>query len=106
MTDEEQMDLLAYNGEPPHVDVDTSIAAAHSMREAADSIRKRVFERISETKYGMTCDEIEVALDLRHQTASARLRELVLQGRLVDSKVRRLTRSGRWAVVYQPKATT
>jgi predicted transcriptional regulator len=48
---------------------------------------------------GMTDDEIEVALGLRHQTASARRRELELMGRVFRVGTR-ATRSGRQAGVY------
>lgn len=37
---------------------------------------------------------------MRHQTASARIRELVQKGRVVDSTRRRPTRSGRLAIVW------
>jgi hypothetical protein len=50
--------------------------------------------------FGATCDEVEQALEGRHQTISARIRELVLMHFIIDSKVRRLTRSGRLARVY------
>jgi len=49
---------------------------------------------------GSTCDEAEEGLDMKHQTASARLRELVLKEFIVDSGMRRRTRSGRGARVY------
>lgn len=49
---------------------------------------------------GMTCDEVEASLGMRHQTASARIRELALSGAIVDSGTRRKTRSGRSAVVW------
>lgn len=50
----------------------------------------------------MTCDEVEIVTGLKHQTASARIRELALKGLIKDSGKRRLTRSGRKAVVYEP----
>lgn len=61
--------------------------------------------RLSAT--GATCDEIEVALNLRHQTASARINELVEKKYLVDSGKVRKTRSGNNAIVWlsdYPKA--
>jgi hypothetical protein len=48
----------------------------------------------------MTCDEVEVICKLRHQTASARIRELFVQSRIKDSGQRRLTRSNRTAIVW------
>lgn len=52
---------------------------------------------------GVTCDEAEVQTQLSHQTCSARIRGLVLRGRIVDSGRTRKTRSGRQAVVYVTK---
>lgn len=76
---------------------ETSCAAAESID--ASSIRSRCLEWLKRAGTG-TCDELEVALGLRHQTASARLRELVLMGRVFDTQHRRPTRSGRKAAVY------
>lgn len=77
---------------------DTSEAAAESVRLDAGEMRARVLGYIR--RVAATCDEIEVALGMRHQTASARIRELALLGRIVDSGIRRQTRSGRFAVVW------
>jgi len=50
-----------------------------------------------------TCWEIEKETGLKHQTASARIRGLVLEGRLVDSGEKRPTESGRCkAIVWKP----
>lgn len=83
---------------------DTSKAAAESMREAASSIRAHVLAHIvivQRATGGVTCDEVEESLGLRHQTASARIRELAMQKRIVDSGARRETRSGRLATVWR-----
>lgn len=96
-----QMGLPLYNGLPPHVRwSDTSAAAALSMVGETSRIRRRVLWYVAGCTQGATCDEVEVALDLRHQTASARIRELVLLGCLEDTHQRRRTRSGRTAVVW------
>jgi hypothetical protein len=50
-----------------------------------------------------TCDAVEAVSGLTHQTASARLRGLVLRDQIVDSGRRELTRSGRRAVVWRVK---
>lgn len=94
-----------YPEHPGHVkDSETSLAAADSVAESAETVRGRIHALIKQTGlHGMTCDEVEVALDGRHQTVSARIRELVLAGRI---KLRggvvpkRLTRSGREANIY------
>lgn len=79
---------------------DTSIAAAQSIAEGAEQLRARVLIEIRSCN-GATCDEVEVALELRHQTASARINELAEAGRVYDSGQRRKTRSGRQAIVWQ-----
>lgn len=48
---------------------------------------------------GMTCEEIDRQLGLKHQTASARISELRAQD-AVTIIGRRATSSGRWASVY------
>ena len=47
-----------------------------------------------------TCDAVEAATGLPHQTASARIRGLVLRARIEDSGQRAPTRRGRNAVVW------
>lgn len=79
---------------------DTSSAAARSMDPHAGPCRAAVYQRVKTAPEGATCDEIEQALRMRHQNVSARLRELVLAGAIVDSGSRRPTRSGRRARVY------
>lgn len=90
-----------YDGVHPHERAsDTSFEAAVAMPESkAQVVREQVF-RFVRDQGGATSDEVEAALDLRHQTASARLRELVLMERLCDSGARRRTRSGRRATVW------
>lgn len=79
--------------------MDTSVAAAASLAPSAGQLRSRVLVEVRE-RGGATCDEVEQALRMQHQTASARIRELVLDGRLVDSGERRLTKSNRRAAVW------
>jgi hypothetical protein len=79
---------------------DTSRDAARSMDEHAAPCRRAILAHIRDAPDGATCDEIEVALRMRHQNASARLRELSLGEWIRDSGERRPTRSGRRARVY------
>jgi hypothetical protein len=81
---------------------DTSHDAADSLEESLLSrLRAQIFALIDvRGERGATCDEIEVALDLRHQTASARVRELALGELIFFTGERRLTRSKRRARVY------
>ena len=80
----------------------TSKKAAESISgKAAASMRTEILSFISSSG-GATDDEVESALSMRHQTASARRRELVLLGLVKDSRKRRPTRSGRNATVWVP----
>lgn len=93
-----------YDGMPPHVAQQTSLEAAQAIESDVSQLRETVFRYVKgEHLQGATCDEVEVELNMRHQTASARLRELVLTKRVVDSGMRRRTRSGRWAIVWGAK---
>lgn len=76
---------------------DTSKAAADSMGHVSKADRVRVYEHL----YGKpcTCDEVEVDLGLKHQTASARIKWLKDNGYAYDTGVRKQTRSKRMAAV-------
>jgi hypothetical protein len=106
MKDEEDRDLFGepyYPSRPGYVrDSDTSHDAADSLDESTlSALRAKIFALIDvRGEHGATCDEIEVALNLRHQTASARVRELALEALIFDTGRRRSTRSGRGARVY------
>ena len=78
---------------------DTSEAAAASMVAHAPSMRARAHAHLLGAEDGLTSDELERLTGWRHQSASARLRELVLFGHAYDSSDRRRTSSGRTAVV-------
>jgi hypothetical protein len=102
----ERQPTLPFNGRPPFVKgSDTSEDASDSMVHDAAGIRGRVLAAITESSDGLTCDQVELALVLRHQTASARVRELALLGSIADSGRRRPTRSGRGAAVWIAKTT-
>jgi hypothetical protein len=80
---------------------DTSKAAAESIEGAAPSMRQRVLRYVALSgSAGVTDDMIELALGLRHQSASARRRELVLDGFIGDSGRTKKTSSGRPAVLW------
>jgi len=90
-----------YPDAPGHNFRDTSIAAAEHMKPKAAAIRLRVLAEIQiRGSTGATCDELEQAFGMSHQTVSARLRELNLSGHVLDSEQRRKTRSGRNAIVW------
>lgn len=76
-----------------------SKAAAASVSVRGDC--RRVFQEIKNATAGMTCDEVEVALGMTHQTASARVNQLMNSGHIVRlGDITRPTRSGRSAAVW------
>lgn len=89
-----------YNGKPPHeASSETSREAAESVAEISGAQRQAVADLIVQSP--RTDDEIEVLTGYRHQSCSARRRELVLAGVIEDSGEKRLTRSGRKATVWR-----
>lgn len=95
--------MSTYPDRPGYVpDSDTSIGAADSLTDiTVATLRGKIYALIEGFgASGATCDEVETYLGLRHQTASARIRELVLIGKIFDTGWRRLTRSGRKARIY------
>lgn len=80
---------------------DTSETAARTMREPAAKVRERVLSFIAARgSRGATCDEVERELNMSHQCASPRIHELHTRGVIVNSGMRRRTRSNRPAVVW------
>lgn len=90
---------MTYPNEPGYVPAPTSQAAAASMRMRAPALRDLIFAEIKDKP--ATCWELEEALHMSHQTASARIRELAMAGRIEASGATRPTNSGRQAIVWQ-----
>ena len=89
----------------PFSEPTTSFEAAESLK-APENIREIVFIFVHTCRSrGATCEEVEKALNLKHQTASARLWELCGNGkhdkRIIKTEERRKTTSGRFARVYK-----
>jgi len=90
-----------YDSLPPHSDNDTSRGAAEAIAPHVSRLAEEVLEQIWLCgEEGSTCDEIEFLKDMKHQTVSARIRELKIKGRIKDSGLRRKTRSDRPAIVW------
>jgi predicted transcriptional regulator len=91
-----------YGGQPPAVaGSETSAAAAESLLGFVGTLREKVLRYVERCgEEGTTDDEIERALSLRHQTASARRRELEQMGLVRATGRKRKTSSGRYAQVY------
>lgn len=78
-----------------------SMAAFDSIKQVRPTLRQEVYDFLAmRDDYGATDDEVEFVTGMIHQTASARRRELVLDGLVKDSGQRRDTRSGRKATVW------
>ena len=103
MTGDGQLPLFPYaNGRVPAVaGSDTSTAAGASIAPHLGALQARVLRLIRGTAAGVTDDDLERLTDLRHQTVSARRRELVLAGFVYDTGERRRTSSGRLAAVWK-----
>ena len=78
----------------------TSHEAADSMQPVIERVRRQILAHLSQTPDGATDDELEAALGLKHQTASATRRGLVIAGLVWDTGKTRKTRSGRNAIVW------
>lgn len=103
----EQYPFDFYRGHAPHVDGDTSSEAAERIEPDVARLARMVLTFIEKrAALGATCDEVEERTGLAHQTASARIRELVQEGLIFDSGARRKTRSGRNARVYLRRGQT
>ena len=92
--------LFDHPAEPPSVAVDTSMDAAASLDPHWLQGKRRQVLLAVIAAGGLTCDEVEQQLNLRHQTAAARLWEIEGQLLVEKSDQRRPTRSGRTARVY------
>lgn len=89
------------NGQVPHVAGSaTSAAAAASQQPTLGTKQAKVYQLLKGQSTGLTDDDLEGLTGWRHQTVSARRRELVLAGLVVDSGQRRITSSGRQATVW------
>ena len=92
----------------PHNGTEPSKDAAESIKPLVSGMCQQVLDLIRSRADGMTCDEVEEVLGMKHQTASARIRDLkTCQPPLIKHKLkgdgspdRRRTRSGRTAWVY------
>jgi hypothetical protein len=80
----------------------TSRDAHEAIKPKASAIRSRILAELQlRGSTGATCDELEQALGLSHQTASARLREMAKAETIYDSGHRRETRTGRTAIIWR-----
>jgi predicted transcriptional regulator len=85
---------------PTQEAVVTSRESRDQIKHNSHQYRMKIFDLIQITG-GMTCDEVEVELNMRHQTASCFIRFLTQDGYLRDSGEQRVTRAGRKAIVWK-----
>lgn len=78
---------------------DTSIEAYESVNRGNDSWYSQVLRALEDNP--STCDELEVALQGRHQTISSRIRKGVKDGYIKSTGEKRPTRTGRKAIVWK-----
>lgn len=84
----------------PHNGADTSIEAALAVAPKAGAMRQVILDLFAQ-RGPMMCGEVEVHTGWTHQSVSARIRELVLEGELADTGRRqKFVRSGRSQRVY------
>jgi len=84
---------------PTQIQRETCRNSARQLEPKKNKYRQMIYDFIRSTK--STCDEIEVGLGLRHQTASCFIRFLTQDGLLRDSGDRRYTRAKRQAIVWE-----
>lgn len=81
-----------------------SMAAHRSILGHKELMRGVVYEAIkTRGAEGSTCDEVSARLDIGIQSVSGRFTELKALGKIIDTGLRRPTRSGRAAAVYVSK---
>ena len=80
---------------------DTSRQAYESMIPHLSTVREKVYAIIC-TDGPKTSEEVEIMLEMKHQTVSSSIHHLVKDGFLEDSGERGLTVSGRKAIKWQP----
>lgn len=80
---------------------ETSIWAHESVAKFKGETKHKIFYAILESRFqGMTCDELEVNLGIKIQSITPRVREMSMDGWILDVGKRRPTRSGRMAVCW------
>lgn len=67
---------------------------------AREAQRAKILWFIAARQNGATCDEAETVLGLSHQTCSARITDLLAEGKIRFAAEKRPTRTGRAARVY------
>jgi hypothetical protein len=107
MTSLQELPLFNY-ATAPHNGTETSREAAEKILPKVNSMCRQVYDCIAAMPGGLTCEQVEQILGMKHQTASARIRDLascqpplIVAGMDENHKmIRRPTSSGSTARVY------
>ena len=78
----------------------TSKVSAKEVGRKKNDYRQKIYGLIA-YRGGMTCEDVESTLGIRHQTASCIIRFLTQDGFLRDSGERRRAKSGRQVIVWK-----
>ena len=78
---------------------ETSKAAYESVKPFRNCAKRRILEHLAPGLW-ITCEQLEIATGLKHQTCSARIGELRDPGHIMDSGWKGRTSSGRAAVAW------
>jgi hypothetical protein len=100
VADHERLGLAQLSQRGATNSVDTSNQAATSLGNIS-GLAQRCYDEIV-LAGGLTTDQLEQILNGKHQTISARVNDLINKNWIVDSGLRRKTRSGRDARVWRP----
>lgn len=95
--------LYGYQGNVPYEAGSVTSQAAAASQTDEDISRQEASILALLKARPRTCDALEEVTGQLHQTMSARLRGMVLKGQIEDSGKKDLTRSHRWAVIWQIK---
>lgn len=85
---------------PTQENIDTCVESRNKLTKNKHEYKRKIYEFIKMMD-GATCDEVEIGLELRHQTASCFIRFLTQDGFLKATSLRRITRAGRKAIVWR-----
>jgi len=85
---------------PTQEHIDTCVFSRDKLAKNKHEYRHKIYSEIL-LSGGATCDEIEVALNMKHQTASCFISNLKDDELLYDTGDRRMTRYGRKAIVWK-----
>ena len=95
------MDLFSYPTSPGHRGIPTSVEGAKHIQPKVGTMYDRILEHLDGMgRWGATNCELREIIGCENGTMSARIRELVLKGQIVDSGNIRKAKSGVNQIVW------